>query len=128
LPWWGDISSIPSGFLLCDGINGTPDLRGRTIIGSGSWTDTYGTISYTVGDIGGERLHKLTVAEIPSHSHTGALPNGNVWFDRHAFVSEGYPAENSPGSFDSRFTGATGGDQPHNNMMPYVAIHWIIKL
>lgn len=128
LPWWGDTSSIPSGFLLCDGTNGTPNLTGRTLIGSGSWADVYGTISYAVGDIAGERLHKLTIAEIPIHSHTGALPDGNVWFNRHRYTDQGWPAEMGPGSFDSRFTGATGGDVPHNNMMPYMVIHWIIKI
>lgn len=57
--WSG--SEIPSGWNLCDGTNGTPDLRDRFIVGSGS--------EYTIGETGGEKEHTLTTDEMPSHSH-----------------------------------------------------------
>ncbi len=60
--WSGSSSNIPSGWLLCNGSNGTPDLRDRFIVGAGS--------SYGVGNIGGEATHALTTAEMPSHNHT----------------------------------------------------------
>ena len=43
--WSGSVASIPSGWLLCDGTNGTPDLRNRFIVGAGS--------TYAVGATGG---------------------------------------------------------------------------
>ena len=43
--WSGSIGSIPSGYYLCDGTNGTPDLRDRFVVGAGS--------SYAVGNTGG---------------------------------------------------------------------------
>ena len=60
--WSGAITSIPSGWALCDGLNGTPDLRGRFIVGAGN--------AYAVGDTGGAYGVRLTENEIPSHSHT----------------------------------------------------------
>jgi microcystin-dependent protein len=61
--WSGSILSIPTGWVLCDGTNGTPDLRNRFIVGAGD--------DYTVGDNGGEASSTLTTAELPGHTHTG---------------------------------------------------------
>ena len=43
--WSGSIGSIPSGYYICDGTNGTPDLRDRFVVGSGN--------TYAVGNTGG---------------------------------------------------------------------------
>jgi microcystin-dependent protein len=64
--WSGSIASIPSGWALCDGSNGTPDLRDRFIVGAGG--------SYNVGNTGGEMTVTLTTAHMPSHNH-GATTN-----------------------------------------------------
>lgn len=58
----GESTAIPSGWHLCDGDAGTPDLRDRFIVGAGS--------TYEVGNTGGEATHTLAVNEIPSHNHT----------------------------------------------------------
>lgn len=127
LPWWGDMSSIPSGFLLCDGTNGTPNLTGRTLIGSGIWSDSYGAITYTLGSTSGERMHQLSVAEMPTHNHelhfnyetdntvdgSGTVDNRNI---RNSLIA------------NSIATTYAGGNYPHNNMMPYMVVHWIIKI
>lgn len=77
--WSGESTAIPSGWHLCDGSNGTPDLRDRFIVGAGS--------TYKVKDTGGEATHKLTTNEMPSHnhgftgtahSHTGSLSNATA--------------------------------------------------
>ena len=60
IPWYGNKADIPEGFALCDGQNGTPDLRDRFLVGAGS--------TYSLGAKGGEATHKLVGAELPSQS------------------------------------------------------------
>lgn len=125
LPWWGSLSAIPTGFLYCDGSNGTPDLRGRTLIGTGIWTDSYGSLTYSLGNAGGERMHRLTISEMPNHSHTvaagGSTDNDSNYtlFPWLATIQDAY--------LGTKATSTAGGDQAHNNMMPYMTVHWIMK-
>ena len=69
--WNGLSTSIPDGWKLCDGTNGTPNLSGRFIVGIGS----NGESSYSLGDDDGEDFHQLTVSEMPSHNHGGSTGN-----------------------------------------------------
>lgn len=73
--WYGTLAGIPTGWTLCDGNNGTPDLRDKFVIGAGikSPGNTGGSntlnLSGTVnGDTDGIAL---TVAQMPAHSHDG---------------------------------------------------------
>jgi microcystin-dependent protein len=69
--WYG--STPPAGWVICDGNNGTPDLRGRFVLGAGqNQTPASGDINptYTVGATGGENVHTLTKSELPKHKHT----------------------------------------------------------
>ena len=50
--WSGSMEDIPEGWALCDGNNGTPDLRDRFVVGAGG--------DYAVGDTGGESIETLT--------------------------------------------------------------------
>jgi microcystin-dependent protein len=62
LMWSGSIASIPSGWLLCNGTNGTPNLIDRFVVGAGS--------TYAVGATGGSNTVALVLANLPTHSHT----------------------------------------------------------
>lgn len=62
LLWSGSVATIPSGWALCNGSNGTPDLRNRFVVGAGS--------TYSVADTGGSDSVTLTSSQIPSHTHT----------------------------------------------------------
>jgi microcystin-dependent protein len=64
--WYGAIGSVPTGWYLCDGSNGTPDLRDRFIIGAGS--------SYAVNATGGVSSVTLTTSNMPAHTHTVTDP------------------------------------------------------
>ena len=63
--WSGASDAIPSGWWLCDGQNGTPDLRNRFIVGAGS--------NYVVGNTGGSDTVTLNANQIPSHTHGFSL-------------------------------------------------------
>ena len=60
--WSGAANAIPSGFVLCDGNNSTPNLTDRFVVGAGA--------AYGVGASGGSSSVSLSVSEMPSHSHT----------------------------------------------------------
>jgi microcystin-dependent protein len=62
LLWSGSIATIPGGWALCNGSNGTPDLRDRFVVGAGS--------TYSVGATGGANTVTLDATQIPSHTHT----------------------------------------------------------
>ena len=73
LIWSGASNAIPSGYVLCDGQNGTPDLRNRFIIGAGS--------SYSVGSTGGSTSHShgfniKTYSSLGGTSGAGDSGNG----------------------------------------------------
>lgn len=74
--WYGALGGVPVGFQICDGTNGTPDLRDKFVVGAGT---TYalgaggGATSVTSGAGGAHTPAilgtSLTVAELPAHSH-----------------------------------------------------------
>lgn len=64
--WSGSIVAIPSGWHLCDGTVGTPDLRDKFLVGAGS--------TYAVGATGGSLTHQHTVA-VDAHNHE--IPGGD---------------------------------------------------
>jgi microcystin-dependent protein len=94
-----------------------PDYRGRLPIGAGAGP---GLTARTLGQVLGEETHKLTVGEMPSHSHTFAgaqvVPENQI----------GATHENLAGSATTA-TGNTGGDGAHNNIQPSTVCNIWIK-
>jgi microcystin-dependent protein len=125
--WSGAINQIPSGWALCDGTNGTPDLRDRFIMGAGN--------NYAIGDIGGESSHVLTVTEMPVHTHIQnahghqMLVQGNDGTTRTRGGGVGTSYTVDSGVLQSTATNQNaGGGAGHNNLPPYYALAFIIKL
>ena len=83
LPWYGSSHSVPKGYALCDGQNGTPDLRGRFLVGVDGST-------YKLGSKGGEEKHKLIGAELPSQAsdfvgwYLGGIYYGHKGSNKHS--------------------------------------------
>jgi microcystin-dependent protein len=63
LLWSGSTGSIPSGWVICDGTNSTPDLRNLFVVGAGD--------TYAVGATGGSNTVTLDSNTLPGHTHTG---------------------------------------------------------
>ena len=77
--WSGAVQTLPAGFVLCDGTNGTPNLQDKFIVGASNTTGTpTSTVSGSAASTGGNanhdhggntQNHTLTSSEIPSHTH-----------------------------------------------------------
>ena len=132
--WSGSIASIPSGWLLCDGTGGTPNLRDKFIVGAGS--------TYAVAAIGGS-ANAITVA----HTHTATVTDaGHVHQQQTVFTVGGSSSLKAPsdGGNDnllgasgyntlSAVTGisvsnsSTGVSGTNANLPPYYALAYIMK-
>lgn len=114
----GEAETIPEGWAVCDGENGTPDLRGRFILGSSE--------THPMGETGGSETVALTETQLPSHYHSVAnSPSGSYLTPNTGTLGcIPYKAGASAGSV----TTPAGGNQPHPNMPPYYALIYIMKL
>jgi len=133
LLWSGSIASIPTGWALCNGTAGTPNLMDKFVVGAGS--------SYAVGSTGGSSTHShtvsvsgtaLTVGQLPSHNHGPAI-------GATGFVTLGTGAGNTSGGSvigNSPVTGSTGNGETHTHSAssnvvdtrpPYYALAYIRK-
>lgn len=73
--------------------------------------------AYTSGSTGGEAQHTLTVDEMPAHSHlTGIQSNACGYIDGGSSAVVHFDPS-------GRSTANSGGNQPHNNMPPYLAVY-----
>lgn len=117
LAYSGTAETIPDGWAICDGQNGTPDLRGRFILGASD--------DYAIGDEGGSATHALTVDELPEHHHSVAgvtlTENGNGG----SLFSGG---DDEISASDSAETSDTGNGEAFNIMPPYYVLVYIMKL
>ncbi len=143
--WYGDANNVPAGWALCDGTNGTPDMRGRFVVGAGG--------SYGLGATGGANSVTLSSYNMPSHSHgKGSLTTSAAGAHTHSYtevvdenpnistvIDMSQPAtqkwENSQtstaGNHSHAINGSTshsGGGQAIENRPPFLALHFIMKL
>lgn len=163
-------TAAPNGWLLCDGSAvsratyanlfavigstygpgdgsttfNTPNLKGRVIAGVDAAQSEFAALNQT----GGEKTHKLTVAEMPSHTHT-QNSHSHTQDPHNHFYNSGSPttttgtrladtstaAAHTITSSDTTATNQattatnqnTGGDGTHNNLQPYLVLNYIIK-
>jgi microcystin-dependent protein len=111
---------------------GLPDLRGRSPVHQG----TNQGIAYVVGSSGGVETVQLTTAQLPVHTHapqasTGAngnpvnSPAGAVWS---GWTGGQYTTQTPTSPLNATAIANNGGSQPHDNMVPFQVINFIISL
>ena len=103
-----------------------PNLRGRAPIFGGQ-------SSTSLGEVGGEEVHTLSVSEMAGHNHParansnnaniGAIAN-NIWC---AEASAAYGAAPNA-AMNATAISSVGGSQPHTNMQPYLVLNFCIAL
>ena len=77
--WSGASNAIPTGFVICDGQNSTPDLRDRFVVGAG--------LGYNVNQTGGNNDITLSTAQLPSHTHDdGTLSTNTTGSHTHSYT------------------------------------------
>lgn len=108
-----------------------PDLRGRLPLHQGTGPSGAG---YIVGQAAGAESVTLTVPQIPVHTHVAACNSGGqgsanpanaIWT---ASDVAQYSSLAPTGSMQSPNLTPAGGSQPHDNMMPYLCINFILSL
>lgn len=104
LIWSGPIVSIPSGYVICDGNNGTPDLRDMFVVGAGSTynpDDTGGSVNHTHAFTGSGHTHTLQAG-------TGVAQGVNI----------------NPQTDSQQASGTT---DPGASLPPYYSLAYIMK-
>tara|TARA_B100000123_G_scaffold180343_1_gene134185 strand:+ start:768 stop:3539 length:2772 start_codon:yes stop_codon:yes gene_type:complete len=105
--WSGATNAIPSGWVICDGQNSTPDLRNRFIVGAGS--------TYNVGATGGATTDSITV----SISGTTGSPSG--------LANEGLGLGTSMPTAAHTHSFSGSGSATVDTLPPYYALAYIMK-
>ena len=89
--------------------------KGQTLVGVNEDDEDFSAANKT----GGEKAHKLTVAEMPKHSHTY-----NYLTSWDGQVMYGYKVTSSSSGSNNQQVSVAGGDEPHNNMPPYATVYY----
>lgn len=144
--WHGSSGTVPTGYVICDGTNGTPDLRDKFILGAGgALPSTGGASSVSTSTVNGSPAatdsHVLALTEIPSHSHkvftrTGSIngAGGGTSLYSIGHDTNGGGTDNS----GATETSGTGGGHTHTisgsahnhtvaTLPPYTALFYIMK-
>ncbi|MBR6022236.1 MAG: hypothetical protein IK066_07440 [Kiritimatiellae bacterium] len=124
---WASTNDIPDGWALCDGTRGTPDLRDCFPVGVLDATDTppYATTNaYPYGATGGVASVTLEVGQMPPHTHAYTV----VTSSSDSAKVESWGSSFLASSSSSQNSGSAGGGAPHENLPPYVALYFIMKL
>jgi len=130
--WSGAVGSIPSGYVICDGTNGTPDLRNKFVVGAGN--------TYSVNQTGGSadaivvsHTHTATsVVTDPGHFHSYNYPTtGNSYGSNSGGLTPGTVATNTTtattGVTVATTNASTGVSGTNANLPPYYALAYIMK-
>lgn len=143
--YFGALGDIPANYSICDGTNGTPDLRDRFIVGASTGkprgttggsvnTSSSGSHSHVINVTG----TALTVDQIPSHTHQvnqalESIAGGSLHPPGRIVSSGGSHAGQSQATGGGQThthgaTSASGGSHTHTSTPPYYAAVWIMRI
>ena len=121
--WSGASNAIPSGWYLCNGSNGTPDLRNRFVVGAGS--------TYAVGATGGSAdaivvSHTHSVSD-PGHNHTVGIQTKTLDQNAGSASLAGAGTTTTSTASTGISISSTGSSATNANLPPYYALCYIQK-
>ena len=116
--WSGATSAIPSGWVLCDGQNSTPDLRNKFIVGASAGTGDTSYPGISVGATGGQ-----ADAVVVSHTHSVRIGQSEDAGDR----TLAYHDDSSGFTNETGLVNSEGSSATNANLPPYYALAYIIK-
>jgi len=139
LLWSGSIGTIPSGWALCDGNNGTPNLTDKFVQGAGGSLNPDDTGGSTTA-FGSTSSRSLSTSQMPSHNHNNGVPDdkntifvyGSTTQDMPGNASQGLSTIGTP--INQGRTETVGGNSSHDHTFsvdtvpPYYALAYIMKL
>ena len=107
---------------------GLPNLQGRTPIHMGN--------GHTLGEIGGEQAHTLSISELPTHTHTACAANvpatanapSNARMIAQSVGANMYGAASNLGAMAPQALAAVGNSQAHLNTQPFLTLTFCIAL
>ena len=111
--WSGASNAIPSGYVLCDGNNNTPNLQDRFVVGAGN--------TYAVDATGGS-----ADATLVSHTHNLLYNHGSFGGSSGAVTPRSGNTPVTPGI--SGRVSTEGSSATNANLPPYYALCYIMKL
>ena len=106
-----------------------PDLQSRVPVHVGP--------AFALGQTGGEEAVTLTTSQIPAHSHvplcnqnagSTASAAGGLWAANATVANPTYATAAPNAAMDPAAIGSAGGSQPHDNMIPFLVINFILSL
>ena len=120
--WSGATSAVPSGWVLCDGQNSTPDLRNKFIVGANNSTGDTSYPDISVGATGGQ-----ADAIVPDHTHPTSF-DGKKYFPGGGSTSVSFGgAGGYPADVFSMSNPTNGESVTNKNLPPYYALAYIMK-
>jgi len=121
--WSGSVNNIPKGWAICDGKNGTPNLKNQFIKGA--------IDDLSMNKTGGTTSVALQVANIPAHSHTFSLSGPTLRIGNDNNCWKGGKCSGSYLTDSGTLTGTTdntGSGIPFDIMPPYYSLAFIMKI
>ncbi len=110
-----------------------PDLRGRIPVHQGFSPNG---VSFVMGQIAGAETVTLNTSQLPAHTHAAAASDGTVGTPQNSptnafwnkWTGSGYSTSAANNVMNPVTVGNAGGNQPHENMPPFLVINYVIAL